>query len=272
MTTTEIILPDEQTRELTPTMESPTLFGSSDPGVVVERASAVSKALMAVVQKQGLSISIDGKSHLKVEAWTMMGSMVGVFPVVVWTHPIKEDGATVGWEARVEAVTRTGAVVGAAESMCARSESKWKTRDDYALRSMAQTRATSKALATCLRFVAVLAGYAGTPAEDMPSGDSQGGSAPRNGTPSTQRQATQPKSGKGAKCPFCAEKGWLSATGLVPSFWMKGSGPNQGKLVCNGRLPADENGKQGYANHFPPTTDAENAAAADLPDFNYERP
>ena len=59
--------------------------------------------------------------------------------------------------------------VGAAESMCSRSESKWKTSDDYAVRSMAQTRAVSKALRLPLGFIMELAGYSATPAEEIPT-------------------------------------------------------------------------------------------------------
>ena len=40
--------------------------------------------------------------------------------------------------------------------------------DQHAMVSMAQTRATSKALGQVLRWVPELAGYAGTPAEEMP--------------------------------------------------------------------------------------------------------
>jgi hypothetical protein len=72
--------------------------------------------------------------------------MLGVFPVCVWTRPLERDGQQFGWEARVEARTRSGELVGAAESQCTRDENTWAKRDDYALRSMAQTRATSKAL------------------------------------------------------------------------------------------------------------------------------
>jgi hypothetical protein len=73
-----------------------------------------------------------------------------------------------GWEARVEARTRAGEIVGAAEAECLRSENTWANRDDYALRSMAQTRATSKALRQPLGFVMQLAGFNPTPAEEMP--------------------------------------------------------------------------------------------------------
>jgi hypothetical protein len=88
--------------------------------------------------------------------------MLGVFPVVEWTRPVAD-----GWEARVEARTLAGQVVGAAEAECLRTEKQWKSRDDYALRSMAQTRAVSKALRGPLGFVVTLAGFEATPAEEM---------------------------------------------------------------------------------------------------------
>ena len=94
--------------------------------------------------------------------------MLGVFPVVVWSKPVMVDGKHVGWEARVEARTRDGSVVGAAEAECMVSERTWGSRDDYARRSMAQTRATSKAMRGPLGFVMTLAGFEATPAEEMP--------------------------------------------------------------------------------------------------------
>jgi hypothetical protein len=92
-----------------------------------------------------------------------------------------KDDEPFGWEARVIARTRMGEVVGSAEAECLRSEDAWSftpppnkygktppARDDYALRSMAQTRAVSKALRLPLGFVMQLAGFNPTPAEEMP--------------------------------------------------------------------------------------------------------
>ena len=47
-----------------------------------------------------------------------------------------------------------------------RDEPNWRDKPDYALRSMSQTRATSKALRLPLGFVVALAGYEVTPAEE----------------------------------------------------------------------------------------------------------
>jgi hypothetical protein len=141
-----------------------TLFGSNDPSAVVVRATAVSKPLANVIKDRKLFASINGRRHVTVEGWTLLGTMLGVFPVVIWSRAIEN-----GWEARVEARTLQGEVVGAAESQCTRLEKTWKTRDDYALRSMAQTRATSKALRLPLGFVMAIAGYDATPLEEMVS-------------------------------------------------------------------------------------------------------
>jgi hypothetical protein len=141
-----------------------TLFGTNDPEAVIEQATRSATALADVIKKQKLTVTISRREHVRVEGWTLLGSMLGVFPVCVWTRKLED-----GWEARVEARTRAGEVVGAAEAECLRSESSWASRDDYALRSMAQTRATSKALRQPLGFVMQLAGFDATPAEEMPS-------------------------------------------------------------------------------------------------------
>lgn len=162
--------------ELVALPEHPTtLFRTDDPIQVIEKATAVADALKEVLTKQNLVKRISGKDHVLVEGWTTLGSMLGVVPVVAWTKPLPDDA---GWEARVEAKTLDGRVVGAAEAQCLRAENRWKNADDYARRSMAQTRATSKALRGPLGFVVTLAGFSATPAEEMPSGGSVPTEAP----------------------------------------------------------------------------------------------
>jgi hypothetical protein len=164
---------------------SATLFGTDNPAEVVQRAAVVATALADLVHKQNLVVRIGQSEHVRVEGWTLLGSMLGVFPIVTWTRPILKEHdtpptpTTEGWEARVEARTRNGEIVGAAEAECMRSEDAWgwtptnkygkplPPRDDYALRSMAQTRAVSKALRLPLGFVMQLAGFNPTPAEEM---------------------------------------------------------------------------------------------------------
>lgn len=160
MTGSELAVPEVIEAEL---VGQTNLFGTDDPAVVVQKATATANALIQVVHDKQLIKRIGNSDHVLVEAWTLLGAMLGVFPVCQWTRKLED-----GWEARVVAQTLTGAIVGAAEAECLRSESNWKSRDDYALRSMAQTRATSKAMRAPLGFIVQLAGFNPTPAEEMP--------------------------------------------------------------------------------------------------------
>jgi hypothetical protein len=60
-----------------------------------------------------------------------------------------------------------GHEVAAAESMCLRSERSWAKRDEFAVRSMAQTRASGKALRLALGYIVTLAGWEALPAEEI---------------------------------------------------------------------------------------------------------
>lgn len=140
------------------------LFGTDDPVEVIERATKVADALRDVISKRKLFTMIQRKEHVQVEGWQLVGQMLGVTAVCVDT--VEVDG---GWKATVEARTVDGRVIGRADALCTKHEKRgpWKTADDYARLSMAQTRATSKALKGPLGFVVSLAGYSSIPAEEM---------------------------------------------------------------------------------------------------------
>lgn len=155
------------------TPPSPTLFRTDDPLEVIRRATDVANALKEVLRQQRLIARIGNREHVLAEGWTLLGSMLGVYAFVEWTHVV---GDHEGWEARAVAKTAAGVEVGAAEAQCLRSEKEWgpspskgKMRDDYALRSMAQTRAVSKALRAPLGFIVTMAGFDATPSEEMPA-------------------------------------------------------------------------------------------------------
>lgn len=172
-----------------------TLFGTTDPAIIIERASKVATVLADVLKKQGMSQVIAGRSYVKVEGWTTLGAMLGVFPVTEWTRELEN-----GWEARVLAKTRDGATVGAAEAECLSTEANWRNRESHHLRAMAQTRATSRALCMPLRFIVALAGYQSTPAEevqDIPEKELTGGAAPAKAAAGPQAKAAGQESSTG---------------------------------------------------------------------------
>lgn len=149
-----------------------TLFGTADPRATLERMAECAAALVDVVKDRRLSVRIQGKEHLTVEAWTTLGAMVGVYAVISWTRQNETED---GYLARAVAQTLDGRTVGAAEAECSRQERTWRGRDAYALRSMAQTRAISRALRAPLGQIVVLAGYEATGEEEMPSEPSRPG-------------------------------------------------------------------------------------------------
>lgn len=149
------------------------LLTNPDPDAEIEWAAKCAKALVRVVNaNKQLIVDISGRKFVKVEGWQTLGAMTKVDVVdVVWCREYLKppNGEPIGWEARVEVRDRQGNIRGTGEAMCTRDERSWKTRDEYAIRSMAQTRAMGKAYRMALSYVITLAGYEGTPAEEIPN-------------------------------------------------------------------------------------------------------
>ena len=189
------------------------LIAAESPRELLAKAQEVAEALVDVVRKRKFYATIKGNQHPQVEAWQTLGALLspysehgGVTSHTVWARPqldpatgqsrltrytVRErrtkgegenreviereyDVEGYDYEARVEARTISGLVVGTAEATCSRKESKWAREDDFELKSMAQTRATSKALKAATGWLMVLAGYKPTPAEEMPDNDDDG--------------------------------------------------------------------------------------------------
>jgi len=162
----------EATEELVvrPEAPPPTLFNTDDPNLIIAKAASVADALKRVITNQKMSVRIGQSDYVKVEGWTTLGALLGVFTKVESTNELTDDeGVSQGWEAAVVVVNNQGVEIGRAEAQCLRAEKNWKGRDDFALRSMAQTRAMGKALRMVLGWIAVMAGYEATPAEEMPT-------------------------------------------------------------------------------------------------------
>lgn len=151
---------------------------------VLEEAKRAATALTTIIDSKKKKVQFRGKTYLEFEDWQTMGRFYGLSAKVESTSPI-ELGESVGFEARAVVINNnTGEVVSAADSMCMNDEENWNKRNGvpvpmFQLRSMAQTRACAKAFRNVLSWVVVMAGYAGTPAEEMESVIAAGeGSAP----------------------------------------------------------------------------------------------
>jgi hypothetical protein len=147
--TTEIVKRTEES--------APSLFGTADPRGIVSKATEVADVLATVLRERGLALRFGDsqRDFLTWHGWQVLASQMGVTTVLEWTRPLADR---TGWEARAEVRTLDGRIIGAGESMCTRHESRWKAAADYAVRSMAQVRASRRALQSCLGFIPGLAG------------------------------------------------------------------------------------------------------------------
>ena len=143
------------------------VFGTLDPDTLIKKASDYATALAKIIEDKKLFAVIREKKHTQVEGWTTLGAMLGVFPHVIWSRKLAEKDGHIAYEARVSIQTLEGKEIASAEMQCSTKEKNWKGRDEYAVRSMAQTRATSKAFRLALSWIMVLAGYAATPLEEI---------------------------------------------------------------------------------------------------------
>ena len=142
------------------------LLGADNPAELINAASVVANQLKQVVIQAHLAQNIQGKEYVKVEGWTTLGMLLGLLPREISTVQ-KEDGSYVSTVAFCRA---DGSIVTQASAECGdETDGKWAQRPPYARRSMAQTRATGKAARLAFSWIMALAGYAPTPAEEMPT-------------------------------------------------------------------------------------------------------
>lgn len=187
-----------------------TLFGTNDPKEISNRVVALAGFVEDIVSKGKLTTNIQGRKFVNVEGWQAAGVGLGLSPYIVScvpTGPLDDNFNSPGFVAVGELRNRDGMVISRAEASCERDESAWATRNNYALRSMAQTRVTGKLFRQVLGFVMTVAGYAGTPAEEVSEGEGQGGArraqqprgqAVRTGPPAAGAPARQAQAARSA--------------------------------------------------------------------------
>jgi len=148
-----------------PMVESKVSLGmlcGNSPRELIVAAVETAKELNAIITHQRLFVEISGHRYVKVEGWTTLGIMLGCVAREVETT--ERDGI---YTSIVELTRIADSVcISRASAECG-DESPWNKRPRYARRSMAQTRATSKAARLAFSWIMVLAGYEVTPAEEM---------------------------------------------------------------------------------------------------------
>ncbi len=208
------------------------MLAAADVGGFIQKARTFAQALVSVVEEQKLYTMIQDKKYVNVEGWTTLAAMMGITPHEVENLPDVEGGYT----ATVEMKNADGKTISRASAECGGpSEPMWNSRPAYARRSMAATRATSKACRLAFSWIMTLGGYAPTPAEEMQGiqpmqPPAQPQPRPSNAPPQQQGGAPPPQQ---------------------PAQYQQASGPNPncpscGKALRKSKYPDKDDGDLGY--------------------------
>ena len=123
--------------------------------------------LKQFIEANNLTTQVQGKAFVNVEGWQYAGSRLGIVPIVEFVTNHSSD-SEMKYEAKVTLYDlRHGVTVGAGFAVCSNKESGKKFYQEFAIMSMAQTRATGKAFRNVLAWIIRAAGYEPTPAEEM---------------------------------------------------------------------------------------------------------
>jgi hypothetical protein len=133
------------------------------------RASKLGSELVKFLRDNDLVIEIAGKNYVPVEGWQFVGMQLGLTEVVLSCDPVApfENEKEVKYRAVVEVINQNGTVVSRGFAWCSNQESKKKSFEEYAIASMAQTRAIGKSYRNILSWIVKMAGYEATPAEEI---------------------------------------------------------------------------------------------------------
>lgn len=122
--------------------------------------------LKELIVQNGLFTNIKGKNYVNVEGWQIAGAFTGVFPIVEKVENLS-DGLKFKYRAEVTLRDKDNNIVGSGMAICTNREAGKSGFDEYAVASMAQTRAVGKAFRMKLGWLLKIAGYETTPAEEM---------------------------------------------------------------------------------------------------------
>ena len=111
----------------------------------IAQMTKMSSVLKTHIVQNKLYTNIAGKNYVHVEGWQFAGGLLGTYPKVVKVTDLSSD-KEVKWMAEVNILSmKDDRVLGVGYAVCSNKETKKKSFDEYAILSMAQTRAIGKA-------------------------------------------------------------------------------------------------------------------------------
>lgn len=132
-----------------------------------QKTLALANELGRFIKEKNLTTAIQGKQYVNVEGWQFALSQLGILPIVTKLENLSND-SELKYRADVDLIRLSDdKVVGRGFAICSNKERTKKSFDEYAIASMAQTRAEGKAGRMLLSWLMKAAGYETTPAEEM---------------------------------------------------------------------------------------------------------
>ena len=175
VTSTEIVVSETETKLADYEILNPELPMSVKVGVATNVANCLSDLIKSQgLVKKGLNKKDPEAEYVLVEGWEVLGTMLGIVPITEIVEPICNDkGKVRGYKARAylyrNPVMENGKIIGG--TLIATTEASATVegfqKDTAGMMSMAQTRALGKAYRMALSWIMKMAGYEGTPAEEM---------------------------------------------------------------------------------------------------------
>jgi hypothetical protein len=133
----------------------------------VDETFALANDLARFIKENKLFQNIQGREYVNVEGWQYAGARLGIMPIVDELISLG-DASEVKYQSKVSLLNlRDGQIVGGGFAVCSNKEQGKKFFQEYAIASMAQTRAIGKAYRNLLAWIIRAAGYEPTPAEEM---------------------------------------------------------------------------------------------------------
>lgn len=131
-----------------------------------EQIQKMANVIKDYVIKNKLFDIIKDKAYVQVDGWQFAGMIGGLEAIIEEPINLSND-KEIKWSCECRLYNKDKIVVSRGWSICSNREEKKKSFDEYAIISMAQTRAIGKAFRNKIGWVMKLAGYESTPAEEI---------------------------------------------------------------------------------------------------------
>lgn len=146
-------------------MSNEIVVKESNPAELMRRATDAAGVSKSIVLQTACNIK--GKKYVKIEGWQAIAVAHGCILSARDVEQTATGFRAIGEVRRID----NGAVIATAEGFVGNDEATWGSRDEYAKRAMAQTRAMSRAGRSAFAHVVVMidSKLSTTPAEEIPN-------------------------------------------------------------------------------------------------------